>query len=183
MRRTNGLGKILQVGWRDFRYTALTPAFLMAVVGLPLLLGIAALVIYPILLSQETSKLEGKLVVVDEQGDVAELVEAVLERGLRNKVAEEMAKAISSLPGSGLTGEPKIGFMNVPIDEVRYAASVALLSRRVDGDWGRAGRGWSLFQIRAVSDAGPETRPQGPLREGCRGRDQVLHGHVRGRSL
>ena len=36
-------------------------------------------------------------------------------------------------------------FMNVPIDEVRCAASVDLLSRRVDGVWGRAGRGCFFF--------------------------------------
>jgi adenylyl-sulfate kinase len=38
-------------------------------------------------------------------------------------------------------------FMNVPIDEVRYTASVDLLSRRIDGVWGRAGRGWSHFRF------------------------------------
>ena len=117
MRRwRNTTAKILQVGWRDFRFTALTPAFLIAVIGVPILLGIAGLIIYPILLTQETSTLEGRLVVVDETGDVPGLVEAVLERGLRNEVAEEMARAISKLPGSNLTGTEGLGFMNVPTE-------------------------------------------------------------------
>ena len=103
MGKGKGITKITQVAWRDFRYTALTPAFLMAVVGVPILLGIVALVIYPILLAQETSTLEGKLVVVEQTGEVASLVEEVLERGIHNEIAEEMAKAISSLPGSGLS--------------------------------------------------------------------------------
>ena len=112
----NAASKILHVGWRDFRFTALTPAFLIAVIGVPLLLGIGALVVYPILLSQETSTLEGRLVVVDETGQVPELVEAVLERGLQNEVAEEMARMLSELPGSGLGGQRGLGFMNVPTD-------------------------------------------------------------------
>ena len=116
MRQGKGINKIVQVAWRDFRYTALTPAFLMAVVGVPLLLGVAALVIYPILLAQETSVLKGRLVVVEQTGEVATLVEEVLERGIHNEIAEEMAKAISSLPGSGLSGDQKLGFMNVPTE-------------------------------------------------------------------
>ena len=112
----NATAKIIHVGWRDFRFTALTPAFLIAVIGVPILLGIAALIIYPILLAQETSALEGRLVVVDETGNVPALVESVLERGLRNEMAEEMAKAISKLPGSGLTGNKRLGFMNVPTE-------------------------------------------------------------------
>ena len=54
----NSLGKVLHgVARLPLRRT--DPAFLIAVVGVPVLLGLAALVVYPILLSQETSTLEG----------------------------------------------------------------------------------------------------------------------------
>ena len=112
----NSLGKVLHVGWRDFRYTALTPAFLIAVVGVPVLLGLAALVIYPILLSQETSTLEGRVVVIERGGGFAGILEDILERGIRNEAAEQVAEAFSRLPGSGLAGGPGLGFMNVPTD-------------------------------------------------------------------
>ena len=44
-------------------------------------------------------------------------------------------------------GVSYIGLMSVHTSPVRVSASVDLLSRRIDGVWGRAGRGWSLFRF------------------------------------
>ena len=51
--------------------------------------------------------------------------------------------------------------------QVRYAASVDLLSRRVDGVWGRAGRGRSFFEFGPVRD-NETASPRRPRSWRCR---------------
>ena len=72
MKRSSGLRKISLIAWRDFRFTALTPAFLLGVVTVPIL-GLIGLLLYPLLLSQATSKLEGTLLPHTIPGEVADL--------------------------------------------------------------------------------------------------------------
>lgn len=99
-RLVSPLRKTLLVAWREFRFTALTPAFLIGVVAMPIaLLGLIAL--YPLLLSQEATPLKGTFVIIDPSGEVAPLVEEILERGdLFGKAAEKIAELMSGLPGA-----------------------------------------------------------------------------------
>ena len=98
-RGTSPIRKTILVAWREFRFTALTPAFLIGVVAVPIaLLGLLA--IYPILLAQEARPLEGTLVLVDPSGEVASQVEEIIEKGdLFSEAAEKVADMMSGLPG------------------------------------------------------------------------------------
>ena len=72
--------RILSVAWREFRHTALTKAFLLAVVAFPLL-GILAFALIPLLLPKGPPPLEGTIAIVDPQGRFGERFEAMLREG------------------------------------------------------------------------------------------------------
>ena len=99
-RSTSPLIKTILVGWREFRFTALTPAFLIGVVALPIaFLGLLA--VYPLLLFQEPTPLEGTIVLIDPSEEVGPNVEAVLERGdVFDEAAERVAQLVSGIPGA-----------------------------------------------------------------------------------
>ena len=97
MKRSSGLKKITLIAWRDFRFTALTPAFLLGVVTVPVL-GLIGLLLYPILLSQATSTLEGTLLIVQKDASIAPLVENILKEGGGGKLPRELQKALDDIP-------------------------------------------------------------------------------------
>jgi ABC-2 type transport system permease protein len=95
---TNGFRKIVHIAWREIRYTALTPAFLLGVVGVPIaMLGLV--VLYPLLLSQESRPLEGTLAVVDPSGRIGAQVAIILEEDRLEDMAEQKLKeTLGNLP-------------------------------------------------------------------------------------
>ena len=97
----NGLRKIVHIAWREIRYTALTPAFLLGVVGVPIaMLGL--IVLYPLLLSQEARPLEGTLAIVDPSGLVGTQVEIILEEDrLEEEAAKKLEETLKKLPLDG----------------------------------------------------------------------------------
>jgi ABC-2 type transport system permease protein len=104
-RSSNALRKIVHVAWREVRYTALTPAFLLGVVGVPVaMLGL--LLIYPILLSQESKPLVGTLAIVDPSGRIGPQVTEILEEDrLEEETLKQIEEAVEDLPvDSGLGG-------------------------------------------------------------------------------
>jgi len=68
--RSTGLTKILAVAWREFKYTALTKAFVFGALLLPMLLW-AVMALAPLLASGEPPPLTGTLAIVDPSGLVA----------------------------------------------------------------------------------------------------------------
>ena len=93
-----GLRKIVHIAWREVRYTALTPAFLLGVVGVPIaMLGL--IVLYPLLLSQESRPLVGTLAIVDSSGLIGTQVEVILEEDrLEEEAEEQLENALEKLP-------------------------------------------------------------------------------------
>ena len=114
------LNKIVQVAWREVRYTALTPAFLLGVVGVPIAM-VGLLMIYPLLLAQESRPLEGALALVDPSGRVAERAEAIIsEDRLSSEMSDEIEEAMGKMPiGPGMgRGPDPLGLLNTSIDVV-----------------------------------------------------------------
>ena len=95
---SNGLRKIVHIAWREVRYTALTPAFLLGVVGVPIaMLGL--IVLYPLLLSQESRPLAGTLAIVDPSGLVGTQVEIILEEDrLEAETEKQLEETLKKLP-------------------------------------------------------------------------------------
>ncbi|HAW96689.1 MAG TPA: hypothetical protein DCX60_10465 [Phycisphaerales bacterium] len=120
MRRSSGMRKISLIAWRDFRFTALTPAFLLGVVTVPVL-GLIGLLLYPILLSQATSKLEGALLIIEEDGSVAALVETILDEGGGGRLPKELERALDEMPeGMMQLAGDGAGMMQIPTEiEIR----------------------------------------------------------------
>ena len=120
MKRSSGLKKISLIAWRDFRFTALTPAFLLGVVTVPVL-GLIGLLLYPILLSQATSKLEGTLLIVEGNDTIAPLVETILDEGGGGRLPKELQRALDEMPEGmmQLAGDGK-GMLQIPTEiEIR----------------------------------------------------------------
>lgn len=136
-RRIGGLGKVLHIAWREVRYTALTPAFLLGVVGVPVaMLGL--ILLYPLLLAQESRPLVGTLAVVDASGLVAPQVVTVLEEDDAEEALErELERTLDGLPGTG---------------EVENAGGLSMLQTQVEFF-----RTEIDLEILAVTD--PETLP------------------------
>ncbi len=128
MKHSSGLKKMTLIAWRDFRFTALTPAFLLGVVTVPIL-GLIGLLLYPILLSQATSKLEGTLLIVEGEDSIAPLVETILDEGGGGRLPRELQRALDEMPEGmmSLTGDGK-GMLQIPTDiEIRTSQEVERL--------------------------------------------------------
>lgn len=72
------LAKVLQIAWREFTATVLTKAFLLGILMVPLMAGLAVLVIPWIAKQEQTVAFEGTLLLVDGSGGVADGLEAWL---------------------------------------------------------------------------------------------------------
>ncbi len=90
--RQSYLGKILLIGWREFRHTALTKGFIFGAIVLPVLMfGVVAVV--PALFSKEAPPLVGSIAVVDPSGTIVPRAKAILEKPASMlEVAQEIAE-------------------------------------------------------------------------------------------
>ncbi|MFM7259950.1 MAG: ABC transporter permease, partial [bacterium] len=97
----SSLAKILLIGWREFRHTALTKGFIFGAIGVPILMfGVMALV--PLLASRESPPLVGTIVVADPTGTILPRAKAILAEP---PPIEEVAEEIRSASRDG-TGNP-----------------------------------------------------------------------------
>ena len=126
-RFSNGISKIFHIAWREVRYTALTPAFLLGVVGVPIaMLGL--ILVYPILLSQEARPLAGTLAIVDPSGRIGpQVVEILEEDRLGEKTRQQVADAMDALPVDTGLEEGAGGISLVPIEMFRTEIDIQIL--------------------------------------------------------
>lgn len=95
LERSNAVGKVLAVAWREFKYTALTKAFLFGALILPLIIwGIIG--ISPLFLSREPPPLTGSIAIIDPSGlVVAEATRQFDE--LKNRPAAPIGNAVDAM--------------------------------------------------------------------------------------
>lgn len=77
-RTPRSLARVASVAWREFRQTVMTKAFLLSVVAVPILGGLA-LVVIPLVLPEGPPPLRGEVVVIDPGGEVGGRVRSRLE--------------------------------------------------------------------------------------------------------
>jgi len=95
----SSFAKILLIGWREFRHTALTKGFIFGSVAVPVLMfGVFALM--PLLLSRESPPLVGTIVVADPSGTILPRAKAILAEPA---TIEEISEELSSMPSEGAT--------------------------------------------------------------------------------
>ena len=89
--------KILLIGWREFRHTALTKGFIFGAVAVPVLMfGVFALM--PLLLSRESPPLVGTIVVADPTGTILPRAKAIRAEPA---TIEEISEELRSMPSDG----------------------------------------------------------------------------------
>ena len=102
------LGKIVLIGWREFRHTALTKGFIFGAIALPVLMfGVLALI--PSLISKQSPPLKGTIVVVfdvDSTGKVLDLQFNPTKDGSYNRKLREALIAIRFRPAVNAQGVP-----------------------------------------------------------------------------
>lgn len=74
-----GFSKIAAVAWREFRYTALTKAFIFGAVGVPIFLMTMG-VLAPLFTKGSTTVVQGRVAVIDPSGRVAPILERLFEK-------------------------------------------------------------------------------------------------------
>jgi ABC-2 type transport system permease protein len=144
------MSKVLTVAWREFRTTVMRKVFLLAVLGIPILIvGIMAMAIF-IMAKHEEPPLEGTVAIVDPSGEVAEAAQIEFDRETIRReqeralqlATEEAARQMGSMPSSPV-GAPAMaagmgrGDVLISIEPVATddAESIDALKRRVhDGD-------------------------------------------------
>jgi len=95
----SSFAKILLIGWREFRHTALTKGFIFGAVAVPVLMfGLFALM--PLLLSRESPPLVGTIVVADPSGTILPRAKAILAQPA---TIAEISEELSSMPSEGAT--------------------------------------------------------------------------------
>ncbi|MCA9285474.1 MAG: ABC transporter permease [Phycisphaerales bacterium] len=113
--------RVLTVAWREFKYTALTKAFVFAALGVPLLVT-GMLVLMPLLTRSSVQPLVGTVAVVDPSGTVAAAMEIEMEpdrlRGRVHRILDDAAR--ESEPKEGVPTDPTAGM------EAGAAAAAAL---------------------------------------------------------
>lgn len=70
--------RILAIAWREFRYTALTKAFIVGAIAIPLVM-FAAIPLIPMLTKSTPKPLTGRVVVIDARGAVAKAFQTALQ--------------------------------------------------------------------------------------------------------
>ena len=75
---SGGITRVMLVAWREFRYTALTKAFLIGAVGVPIgMFGLMLLL--PMMMSGKAAAIEGKIVVVSSAAELIPAADTALD--------------------------------------------------------------------------------------------------------
>ena len=91
------MSKIGPISWREFKYTALTKAFIIGSIIVPLFI-FPLLILLPVLLKQEAQPLSGTMVVIGSE-EVAARADALANLEERiNQTQEQVEEALSQLP-------------------------------------------------------------------------------------
>ncbi|MHC5004670.1 MAG: ABC transporter permease, partial [Planctomycetota bacterium] len=137
--------KVLQVAWRDFKQTVLRKAFLIAILGIPLLLVVVGAVAALIIIGHEEPPLVGTVVIVEPSGEVAEAAREefgadALRREREEQLRQLQEDAADSLRTGGL-GTPQDlstvlsrGEIRITIENVAEAALDRLRERVRTGE-------------------------------------------------
>jgi ABC-2 type transport system permease protein len=137
--------KVLIVAWRDFKTTAMTKAFIFAIVGVPVLIVAIGAIAGLIMATHQPPPLIGSVAIVDPAGDLAAaLVKAfdpkTIETEDREKAEEAIEHVSESLGQPGLRGGPGIsteglqrGEIKVTVERVESSddAAIAAIEERV----------------------------------------------------
>lgn len=120
------LRRIAIVAWRDFRLTVLRKTFLLAIVGIPVLMIGIMVVAGVLMVRHEEPPLVGTVAVIDAEGDVADAVRAEFES---ERVDADRAP---TMPGPGMMPPGSAGPMPMGMALARGAVEIDV--RRVAGD-------------------------------------------------
>ncbi len=135
-RKSNGTAKVLAVAWREFKYTALTKAFVFGALILPLIIW-AIIGLTPLLISREPPPLTGTLAIVDPSGLVAAEAEkgfrAAAERpkDLTGQAMAAVAAAQSGDPSALQNATDMTGPVNITVEPTTDASQAEALRERV----------------------------------------------------
>jgi ABC-2 type transport system permease protein len=110
------MSKVWAVAWREFKQTVLRKIFLFALIGMPVLIVVAMVLIVFMVETQEQPPLEGTVAIVDSSGEVIaaarrEFDPATIKRE-RQRQAEDVAKAGQEMLERGQ--------MTMPTDATRF---------------------------------------------------------------
>lgn len=120
-----GFPKVMAVAWREFRYTALTKAFILGAIGVPILMmGLGAIV--PFVTKGSTTTVRGTVAVIDPTGKVTPIIERLFQQE-----AKESAQGPSAPSGRGndMDGGPLELTAVAEADPSRSDALVATLGK------------------------------------------------------
>jgi len=140
------MSKVFTVAWREFRHTVLRPVFIIAVLGIPLLILGAIVVAALMTIQHEEPPLVGKIAVIDPAGDVAEAArlefspEEIRADDIRAmQHAQEAAEEITGGMGMGMAGPGAVstpatalqrGEVRVEIESIQSDPAVVLDSQK-----------------------------------------------------
>jgi len=141
------MAKIAIIAWREFSQTVLRKVFLLAIVGLPLLVVGAMFLVLVVIEGHEEPPLEGTIAVVDPTGEVIEAARREFDPNRieddRQREMEQGQEAIEEiLAGAGAPGvlpglDPPAGFIEIGIGRgmvnVRIEAVTSASDSTVDG--------------------------------------------------
>lgn len=99
---TRAWPKILTIAWREFRYTALTKAFILGAVGVPIfMMGLGAIV--PFVTKGSTTTVRGTVAIIDATGSVAPIIERLFQQEAKESA---QGSSESKAGGSNMDGGP-----------------------------------------------------------------------------
>lgn len=100
------LAKVLQIAWREFTATVLTKAFLLGILMVPLMAGLAVLLVPWIAKQEQSVAFEGTLLVLDRSGRVADGLEAWLAPSAFDARRRETMQRLDGLVQGALPAGP-----------------------------------------------------------------------------
>ncbi|MBC8309909.1 MAG: ABC transporter permease [Phycisphaerales bacterium] len=91
--------KILTVAWREFRHTAMTKAFVLGAIVMPILMMALFILVIPLMMDSNTTPLQGTIVLVAPNDVVVEL-ETQISKGITSieEVADQLPDVITNDP-------------------------------------------------------------------------------------
>ena len=137
--------KIILVAWRDFKQTVLRKAFLIAVLGIPLLIVVVGAVAAIVMIGHEEPPLVGTVAVVEASGEVAdaariEFDEDALRRERDDLLQQIQSDAADSLRSGALTSPTDLsaiamrGEIRITIESVTDAETEEIRERIRTGE-------------------------------------------------
>lgn len=103
------MSKVLAVAWREFKYTALTKAFIIGTIIFPLVIW-AGMAVVPLLFKPTPTVIEGTLAIVDPTGDVVTAAMTILNA--ENTAPDPLAESIKAAQSGAIDAQAMIALAN-----------------------------------------------------------------------